>query len=204
MKKCISMINVDVELFLEELSRKSVPDIDTNIDENVIRVTETLYQCVQKARCVTGRHSVEVTHDRWERMMNDKDDLRIWRAVNWKGEFEGENEWSDKPPDQEFKAFYENILNSPSSSQLPGNTEDAIIIPILDDQITTEEVTQEVSNMKSDKACGLDGLTPGLFKKLPGYWLVLLYFLTVCLVQDVIQTHGPKRKCSQYSRKVTD
>ena len=47
-------------------------------------------------------------------------------------------------------------------------------MPILDDHITPLEVEQQVKVMKSDKACGSDGVPPGIFKLLPGQWNLLL------------------------------
>ncbi len=72
--------------------------------------------------------------------------MRIWKTVKWKEEFQADN-GRNKPSHQEFKAFYEKVLNHPFSVQLPSNTEDAVMTPVLGDQITVEEVTQEVRNM---------------------------------------------------------
>lgn len=49
-----------------------------------------------------------------------------------------------------------------------------VFIPVLDEPITPLEVQQQVKLLKSDKACGPDGVSPGLFKLLPGQWVVFL------------------------------
>ena len=48
---------------------------------------------------------------------------------------------------------------------------------MLDDTITTDEVALQIRKMNADKACGPDGITPGVFKLLPANWLVILTVL---------------------------
>ena len=47
-------------------------------------------------------------------------------------------------------------------------------MPVLDEPISVFETKCEARNMKANKACGTDGLTPGVFKMLPMPWLLLL------------------------------
>ena len=49
-----------------------------------------------------------------------------------------------------------------------------VSIPILDDPISYDEVSTEIKNMKPNKACGPDGVPPGVFRSLPAHWIVLI------------------------------
>ena len=44
----------------------------------------------------------------------------------------------------------------------------------MDEPVSVFETKCEARNMKANKACGTDGLTPGVFKMLPMPWLLLL------------------------------
>ena len=49
---------------------------------------------------------------------------------------------------------------------------------MLDNDITLDEVVQEIQKLKQDKACGPDGVSPGIFKLLPAQWI---YFIVSVL-----------------------
>ena len=148
-----------------------------NIDASVKQVTDVLYSCIENARStVAGSNSSDNDADfenRWDRIIKNKDDERIWKAVNWKGEYcEVDNKEVERPTDEEFKQFFENF--SESHPNVLFDDYGRVTVPILDDPITEREVSREAKCMNSNKACGLDGITPGIFKLLPGPWLLLL------------------------------
>ena len=96
--------------------------------------------------------------------------------MNWKGNYcKGENNKKSKPSDEEFKLFFEGMSIGDNNMEFPdvGN----VITPVLDDPISEVEILREARNMNSNKACGLDGITPGIFKVLPGAWLLFLVTL---------------------------
>ncbi len=47
-------------------------------------------------------------------------------------------------------------------------------VPILNDPVTLIKVEQEAKLMKSGKACGLDGVSPGIFEILPASWILVI------------------------------
>ena len=47
-------------------------------------------------------------------------------------------------------------------------------MPILDNPITAWEVSQQAKKLKPNKACGLDDVSPGIFKILPIAWLMTI------------------------------
>ncbi len=55
-----------------------------------------------------------------------------------------------------------------------GDIQSFVNIPLLDDAISGEEVKRQVSNIKPDKACGPDGISPGILKLLPSQWIMTL------------------------------
>ena len=172
--KPINMQNINVDSFLRNLSNENLPDANLSIDNCVTQMTDILYNCATRSRCVNNNnYDNDVNQDRWERIVNDRDDTRVWKAVDWRGEFVSKNEVIDKPSDQEFKEFFESNLNLHSDITLTDITSD-VTIPVLDDPINIFEVEHETKNMNSNKACGLDGVSPGIFGVLPGPWLLFL------------------------------
>ena len=121
--------------------------------------------------------SVSHYRNRWERLLKDPDDARVWKALDWKGQFCDNNDKSNATPsDVEFKDFYESYLNQ----YINNNSEDPLdnvicpYIPILDDPIVPDEVITQINRMKSNKSCGPDGIPPGLFKLLTPQWILLI------------------------------
>ena len=125
--------------------------------------------CMIVQRSMAGRVDNYSENDlgRWERLLDDDDDSRVWRAIDWRGNFENDFKNICRPSDEEFKAHFESILNQPSTAnfQVPGDTN--VTIPILDDPISPGEVNAQIEKIKPNKACGPDGLSPGIFSLLP-------------------------------------
>ena len=177
----INMETIDVNLFLGHLSETELPIIGLNLDLDVSfeQVTGILYNCIENAQCNYNEVSYNDygnnvhSEERWNRILSDKDDARLWKAIDWKGNYcSSDNSQVNKPTDEEFKYSYESMSETHSSLQF--NDLGNISIPILDNPITENEVLREAKCMNSNKACGLDGVTPGIFKLLPGQWLLLL------------------------------
>ena len=106
--------------------------------------------------------------------MEDKDDARIWRAINWRGDFEVSHNEEQCPTHQEFKEFFENTLNSQTNLELSDDLRTNMNVPILDEPIMPTQVEQQAKLMKSDKACGLDGVSAGIFKILPVLLILII------------------------------
>ncbi|XP_045134978.1 uncharacterized protein LOC123518302 [Portunus trituberculatus] len=73
-------------------------------------------------------------------------------------------------PSVEFKSHFERVLN-PQPAPPPLHVSTHVTIPVLDDPITTTEVECQIKKMKVDKACGPDGISPGVLTMLPAQWL---------------------------------
>ena len=176
-KPCVKPINikdVNEELFLNNLNTMDTVDM-RNIDDTVNEVTETLYQCAKISRREAQVQTVNATLGRWERLVENNNDRDVWRAIDWKGEFENVHKSDVKPTNEQFKEYIENSFNPPIDVRLdPDMFTSDVMIPLLDEPITTLEVQQQIKKLKADKASGPDGLSPGIFKLLPGQWLALL------------------------------
>ena len=176
MVRPVKIENVDLEMLKQRLEECEIPNASESVDVSANRITEALYECVRKAKCTQQNSragSGNETQSRWERMVNNKDDAEIWRAVNWAGELKPDENLV-KPSDNKFKEYIESTQNL---HDIPVSLEELntrITIPVLDDPIRVLETECEARNMKANKACGPDGLTPGIFKMLPGPWLLVL------------------------------
>ena len=115
-------------------------------------------------------------YSRWERLLHDPDDSRVWKAIDWKGQFTENATDSNSPSDNDFKNFYESQNTQYSEDPLLNfqNLDNNLNIPILDDRFVPLEVSNQIDNMKSDKTCGLDGIPPGIFKLLTPAWIILI------------------------------
>ena len=100
----------------------------------VENVSNGLYDCAKKSKSEFTQEDNSVL-GRWERLTMNKGDLKLWRAINWKGEYSSDYRKEEVPSDDEFKGgvwvsdtnFGEKIrfciisvFNQLQSSALPG------------------------------------------------------------------------------------
>ena len=112
--------------------------------------------------------------ERWERLIQDDDDSRVWKTVDWKGNYSASAHGNGVlPSDAEFRNdYFEKILNPTRviETELPDLRTD-VSIPMLDESIFPLEVHHQVKKMKVDKACGPNGIPHGVFSLLPTQWI---------------------------------
>lgn len=97
-----------------------------------------LYDCVKKARCHASVESISASQSRWEKLLSDEDDRRVWTVVLWK-QYKKNPEENKKPSDQKFKIFFESSSNLTPSLQ-PNEITSAVFTPVLDEAITVNDV----------------------------------------------------------------
>ncbi len=203
-KVCVQSINikyVNEELFLNNLNTM---DVDlASIDDAVKEVTDTLYQCAKVSRRETQVQTVSAALGRWERLVENNNDLEVWRAIDWKGEYENSHKSDVKPTNEQFKEYIESSFNPPAEVRLdPNMFASDVMIPLLDEPITSLEIEQQIKKLKSDKASGPDGLSPGILKWLPGQWLVLLaHIFNVIFVTRVYPKEWSRAKLCTIFKK---
>ncbi|MPC74570.1 hypothetical protein E2C01_068933 [Portunus trituberculatus] len=139
-------------------------------------VSDLMYENVVNCKSKMCGADEEDNVGRWERLLEDKDDVRVWKAVNWKGEY-GYDQGKDEqcPSDEEFKKHFEAVLNPPDVVNLSHTDVTTITsVPVLDEPILPHQVSDQIKNMKVDNACGPDGLSPGVLSLLPAHWILTL------------------------------
>lgn len=177
-KKPISSNNKNIDLIRDNLVHYEIPNDGNNIDELNESVAESLYLC---ANMSLSRPVAQRTYDnveRWERLIKEKDDTKVWRAIDWRGEYGNKDNKDKCQTNDEFKHYFESSLNPPNGVGVPIHDPDnSVFVPVLDDAILPMDIEQQIWELKSDKACGPDGVSPGLLKMLPGPWIVTLMTL---------------------------
>ncbi|MPC44828.1 hypothetical protein E2C01_038508 [Portunus trituberculatus] len=144
-------------------------NIICDLDVAASLISECLYECVQSSKGVIptgGGGETDARLGKWEKLLSDADDARVWRAISWKGDLETstpDNE--NRPSDDEFKFHLERVLNPDPLPPLVRATAD-VTIPILDDPISPTEVDCQIRKLKVNKACEPDGLFPGVLTML--------------------------------------
>ena len=176
----LKFTNIDKEVFSNVISQRELKFLNENLEVSEVEcgITNALYSCVQESVCRNQRsEQVDMQLGRWERLLSDRDDSRVWKAINWKCEFAGENSEKSCPSSDEFKAHFEAILNLDMDNEDVMEVTTDVKIPVLDEQISAAEVQEQIKRMHPDKACGPDGLPPGVFSLLPAQWVLAIVTL---------------------------
>ena len=162
------------------LSRYNVPEAD-DVNVAIENCNDVLYRCAKSSISIPGNHVVGSTLSRWERLLRDTDDRRMWQAIDWQGRYKSDDFTEQKnkgPTDEEFKNHFADVFNPQNVEHVNVNDfATNVTIPVLDNDITLDEVIQEIRMLKHDKACGPDGISPGIFKLLPAQWIYFIVSL---------------------------
>ncbi|MPC40446.1 hypothetical protein E2C01_034003 [Portunus trituberculatus] len=106
-------------------------DILTDINECAESLANTLYDCAKSSRYhgerVRGGGSMLT---RWERLLEDRDDRRVWQAINWRGNLHDSVQADIKPSDEESK-LYNNLMNVPTPDVADECRDAQVMIPVL-------------------------------------------------------------------------
>ena len=179
-KRPTKSCNINVEEFHRVLAQRDVPvwNTDGHVDRYAEEVADTLYECSRISYNDNRSTGVDATANRWDKLLRDNDDKRVWQSIDWKGEYRETIDNSRCPDDEEFKLFFEELLKPSDVTELDiGAFTTPVSIPILDSEISAVEVEHSINKLKGDKASGPDGLCPGIFKVLPMQWLLSLTIL---------------------------
>ena len=88
--------------------------------------------------------------EKWIRLLEDKDQRKIWRAINCDGSIEEKN--GDIPSDVDFKLHFEKLLDPGNDDNIETlDVTDSPYIPILDDAFTDNEMMKVVKTFKEKK-----------------------------------------------------
>ena len=89
-----------------------MPEFSGFVDSFVETFSESLYVCAKDSRVNSRDFVNDAVGDRRERMLQDRDDSRIWQAVNWSGDFDSRNSSNDTVSDNDLKFFFESTLTT--------------------------------------------------------------------------------------------
>ena len=120
--------------FTENISCASIPDEQSCDDVNVFakNVSDVLYECARRSQSVQDQMRDDLHLGRWERLLRDTDDARVWKAISWKGDFETDKSNEACPSDKEFKNHFERVLN-PIPAPPPPLVSTQVTIPVPDE-----------------------------------------------------------------------
>ena len=187
--KPIPYQRIDPQLFQSNLPENTPSELMATCDVNDLSTLfcDNIYQCVVDSRFCHDdpANSDNIHENRWKRIIDCQDDKKLWHAINWKGSYcDNSADETEKPSDTQFQKHLEDLLN-PGNANTMNELEDMHTIPsipLLDSPIGITEVDYVIQKqLKPNKSCGPDGISPGVFKLLPCSWLVLL-----CMILNVV------------------
>ena len=113
------------------------------------------------------------SNNRWQRILQVHDEKTLWRAIDWKENFNANPLSAEsRPSDDAFKEHLEELLLSEGGDELADPIDSYVTVPILDSAISPMEVDYAIrGQLKSDKCSGPDGISPSLIKVLPVRWI---------------------------------
>ena len=151
-------------MFIGKLAQHREPTFDENIDAFASNMSNIFYECASKSVVRMPIPNVDVTVNRWERLLNENDSTAIGRAINWRGELQTNSTLSgdtSSPSDEEFIEHFTQLYDH-SSGMLESldDLQTDVYVPILDYPISYNEIQSQIKRLKSGKATGPDGVPP--------------------------------------------
>jgi hypothetical protein len=174
-RKGIKASKVDCTVFLAKLpeahSLSGWNEEGTDVISN--EIANAIYSAAKEATRRNEETERPNERERWKNIVQSRDPKSLWRAINWKGEYDNPEGETTKPSEEAFCKHFQRLLN-PSNEKRYYEIQQPKYIPLLDDPIMPNEVLEAIEEMKMGKAAGLDGVTPDLLKFLHDEWIVEL------------------------------
>ena len=111
----------------------------------------------------------------WKNVLNSKDAKTLWKEINWKGTF-SQAEVSKKPELDDLAAHFAEKGKAGHESTILCEVNGVSYVPVLDDDITTEEIISAQKRLKEDKSSG-DGWVKNMLSNLPMSLLLVLQLI---------------------------
>lgn len=83
-RKPLKFTNIDKEVFYDKILQRDLSLLTENTELSDVEcgITNALYACVQESVCRNQRSDeVHMQVGRWEKLLSDKDDSRVWKAI---------------------------------------------------------------------------------------------------------------------------
>ena len=203
-RKPIPMHHINSLQFCEHLEVQETPLLTDgkSVDMLCTEFSNAIYHSATNSKSASPPVSYSQELSRWQRIIDCDDPKMLWRAIDWKGEFDPAPE-KQKPSDLEFQTHLEKLLNPVELEDVEWPTVlNHVGIPLLDDPITEEETTRVINKqLKPHKIAGPDGNSPGTFHLLPTVWLTFLITLLNLVFCSSYPVAWSKAKLSMLFKK---
>ena len=180
----LRMSDIDSSMFRDTLIDPESHWRETFVstDELSRFVVDSIYNAASASKKPPDQSSLPNTpslssQSRWNRILQCSDSKKLWKAIDWEGNFETPPDCLDRPSDEEFCAYFTELLNPPTGYENLVIPPCDNYVPELDDDIMPDEVEKVIKDLKADKAAGSDGVPPCLFKHVSDEWLYVITFL---------------------------
>jgi hypothetical protein len=165
-------------IFIARLNEIPPPQLtdhyNVDINQDINNLNEVLYTVSKQTKSQEPTSDTDPHVDRWERLLKDNDHKAIWKAISWNGKLQ--QDISDSPDDELFKEHYDRLLLNPDAEDLNTyDTSSCPSIPVLDDPISMPELSEAITQIKPNKSCGPDGVSPGVLRLLPAAWILMIF-----------------------------
>ena len=177
-RKAIHIGNINIEELSKRACEHPPPTPPTSLvdfQDYCDRVYSDLYE-LSFASINKEEKLWDTDMSRWKRLLNSCDAKCIWKAINWKGCINDDSAKLE-PAEQDFKKHFEELLNPQREPTADPKFENSPYIPILDDVISLQEVKAGIKDTNPNKAVGLNGISPGIFRHISIPWLVVFTFI---------------------------
>ena len=172
-RKPIPLHRISPVQFVEQLQDSQPPSVDgKSVDALCAEVSDFIYLSASNARA-SAPEQPDLSPDlsRWQRIIDCDDPKMLWRAIDWKGEFDPAPE-KEKPSDEEFQQHLEQLLNPEHLNDEWPIVDNQVTIPLLDDPVDVKECEYVINKqLKPRKLAGPDGNSPGTFHLFPTQWI---------------------------------
>ena len=111
----------------------------------------------------------------WSSILQSKDTKDIWNKINWKGTFTSSSQ-SDKPELQDLATQFSVKGQAGRESTVLCDVTGTNYVPILDDEISLDEISIAQKRLKEDKSSG-DGWVKNMITNIPLSILLLLQII---------------------------
>ena len=182
-KPRLSMKSIDINSFQSNLPEPELFwQVSTSLQDACDFITNSMFNAAQSAKVIPRQppryEAPKNATERWNNILSQNDPRKVWKSIDWKGQFTDVPSSVSTPSDEEFCKYLSELLNP--TSGIPADIvipDTEMYVPILDDDFEPHEIEECIKALKPDKAAGVDGIPPGLFKALPDEWLLILTFL---------------------------
>lgn len=140
-------------MFSSKLSEQDVEmhTDDEHLSSAALHLCDTLYNCASasKSRGTPVEAVIGNGQGRWDRIIGDNDQAKLWQAIHWRGEITDESRNVDcKSTDEVFKDNLEQISKPPDVENLDiHELFTDVTISVLDEPISPDEVANQIRRL---------------------------------------------------------